>query len=172
MSEPNIACVHCGLSVGHKPSCVSLICALCGKKKDAHAPWCAEVKERMEEKQGECPMCGCTNGEHRGHCMNFKVEDVTPKAVDEIAKKPEIANTLAERNSRYGSLLGHGTVTQQLKDVMRNHPRWSRLTYDKKEALDMIQHKIGRILNGDSNFHDSWHDIEGYARLISETLKP
>ena len=83
---------------------------------------------------------------------------------------PDINDTLKERGNRYGTLLGHGTVTQQLKDVMRNHEGWSRLTYDKKEALDMIQHKIGRILNGDSNFHDSWHDIIGYAKLVADTL--
>jgi hypothetical protein len=83
-----------------------------------------------------------------------------------------IEETLAERGNRYGTLIGHGTLTQQLKDTMRMHDRWPRLTYDKKEALDMIQHKIGRIINGDSNFHDSWHDISGYAKLVADTLLP
>ena len=30
---------------------------------------------------------------------------------------------------------------------------WQRLLPDKKEALEMIQHKIVRILNGDPEFH-------------------
>jgi len=34
-----------------------------------------------------------------------------------------------------------------------------------REALEMIAHKIGRILNGDPNYADSWHDIAGYAKL-------
>lgn len=34
----------------------------------------------------------------------------------------------------------------------------------------MIVHKIGRILNGDPNYADSWHDIAGYATLIDQQL--
>jgi hypothetical protein len=41
---------------------------------------------------------------------------------------------------------------------------------DQREALDMIAHKIGRILNGDPNYADSWHDLEGYARLVEQRL--
>lgn len=32
----------------------------------------------------------------------------------------------------------------------------------------MIQHKIGRILNGDPAYADSWHDIAGYATLVEK----
>ena len=34
----------------------------------------------------------------------------------------------------------------------------------------MIQHKIGRILNGDQTYDDSWKDIAGYATLIVNEL--
>jgi hypothetical protein len=34
----------------------------------------------------------------------------------------------------------------------------------------MIQHKIARILNGDPNYHDSWHDIGGYSKLVADRL--
>ena len=34
----------------------------------------------------------------------------------------------------------------------------------------MIAHKIGRILNGDPNYLDSWIDIVGYAQLIVDRL--
>ena len=34
----------------------------------------------------------------------------------------------------------------------------------------MIVHKIGRILNGDPEFHDSWHDIVGYAQLAADRV--
>jgi len=43
---------------------------------------------------------------------------------------------------------------------------------DKKEALEMTAHKIGRILNGDAEYKDSWHDIIGYIRLVEVTLGP
>ena len=34
----------------------------------------------------------------------------------------------------------------------------------------MIQHKIGRILNGDPNYDDNWKDIAGYSKLIADEL--
>jgi len=34
----------------------------------------------------------------------------------------------------------------------------------------MNAHKIGRILNGDPNWSDSWHDIAGYAQLVANRL--
>ena len=34
----------------------------------------------------------------------------------------------------------------------------------------MIAHKLGRIVNGDPNYADSWDDIAGYAKLVSDEL--
>ena len=45
------------------------------------------------------------------------------------------------------------------------------LDADQWEALDMILHKIARIANGDPNYADSWIDIAGYAKLISDRLE-
>jgi hypothetical protein len=47
---------------------------------------------------------------------------------------------------------------------------WALLSASQKEALEMIAHKIGRILNGDPNYDDSWRDIAGYAELIVKQL--
>jgi hypothetical protein len=44
------------------------------------------------------------------------------------------------------------------------------LADDQQEALDMICHKIGRIINGDPDYADSWHDIAGYAQLVADRL--
>ena len=38
------------------------------------------------------------------------------------------------------------------------------------ESLDMICNKIARIVCGDSNYIDSWHDISGYATLVVQQL--
>ena len=59
---------------------------------------------------------------------------------------------------------------QELKDVMREVDGWHNLTPSQRESLDMIQHKIGRILNGDPTYDDSWKDIAGYATLIVNEL--
>lgn len=81
-----------------------------------------------------------------------------------------IEATLVDRGARYGAFTGHAEITQSLKSAMTAAPKWPALAPDQKEALEMIQHKIGRILNGDPNYHDSWHDIEGYARLVADRL--
>ena len=79
--------------------------------------------------------------------------------------------TLAERGQRYGEFPQHAHITQCLKDVMRCTDVWVRLEPDQKEALEMVAHKIGRILNGDPNYIDSWHDICGYVRLVEQRLE-
>lgn len=82
----------------------------------------------------------------------------------------EIAETLKERGKRYGEYPEHARITQNIKAAMRDSPNWEVLTPDKKEALEMTAHKIGRILNGDPEYHDSWHDIIGYTKLVADTL--
>lgn len=81
-----------------------------------------------------------------------------------------IDQTLAERGARYGDFPGHAAVTQGMKDVMQGHAGWDALADDQKEALEMVAHKIGRILNGDPNYIDSWTDIIGYTRLVEKRL--
>ncbi len=84
----------------------------------------------------------------------------------------DIEETLKERGERYGQFRKHAEISQGLKACMVfiSSDGWSKLGCDQKEALEMIQHKIARILNGDPNYKDSWHDIAGYATLISERL--
>ncbi len=50
-------------------------------------------------------------------------------------------------------------------------PNWETMTYDQREGLDMIANKIARILNGDPNYADSWHDIAGYATLVEKRIE-
>ncbi len=83
-----------------------------------------------------------------------------------------IEHTLVERGKRYGEFSDHARITQNLKRAMQDSPNWPHLRADQKEALEMIVHKIGRILNGDPNYHDSWHDIIGYTKLVADTLVP
>lgn len=77
---------------------------------------------------------------------------------------------ITERGSRYGKFKDGAEIMQELKDVMRKVDGWHNLTPSQREALDMIQHKIGRILNGDPTYDDSWKDIAGYATLIVNEL--
>jgi hypothetical protein len=83
-----------------------------------------------------------------------------------------INTTLKERGDRYGLFIGHAIITQELKTVIRHGllRQNKGLTPDQQEALDMICHKIGRIVNGDPDYADSWHDIAGYATLVEQRL--
>ena len=82
-----------------------------------------------------------------------------------------IEETLKERGNRYGEFTGHAKITQDIKRAMYHSVNWNGLSDDKREALEMVAHKIGRILNGDPNYKDSWHDIIGYTKLIDDTLE-
>ncbi len=82
----------------------------------------------------------------------------------------DIDATLAERGNRYGSFSEHARISQNIKSAMADSPNWDRLSPDKKETLEMLAHKSARILNGDPEYHDSWHDIVGYAKLIADSL--
>jgi len=81
-----------------------------------------------------------------------------------------IEATLKQRGNRYGSFDEHARITQNIKQAMYDSPNWGKLSADKKESLEMTAHKIGRILNGDPEYHDSWHDIVGYTKLVADTL--
>lgn len=81
---------------------------------------------------------------------------------------------LAERGQRYGKFIHQGRISQTLKGVIKAEmgaEKWDYLASDQKEALDMICHKIARIVNGDPNYHDSWADIAGYAKLVADRLE-
>jgi transposase-like protein len=91
----------------------------------------------------------------------------------EAVQETGVDAILNERGSRYGDFMGHARITQTLKDfaylTLRNKQK--TLAPDQQEALDMIFHKIGRILNGDPDYADSWIDIAGYAKLVADRLE-
>lgn len=79
--------------------------------------------------------------------------------------------TLNARAKTHGDYSQHAATTQALKRVMHGTPNWSRLTPVQAEALDMVAHKIGRILTGDPNVHDHWHDMAGYSTLAADRVE-
>jgi hypothetical protein len=79
---------------------------------------------------------------------------------------------LKERSGRYGKFTDQAFVTQALFGFVMDEleRRYKQLQSDQKEALHMIFSKIGRIVNGDPDYSDSWHDIAGYAKLVADRL--
>jgi hypothetical protein len=82
----------------------------------------------------------------------------------------KINETLSTRATTHGDFTDNSYVMQHLKTFLRDHPGWEKLSDPQCEALDMICHKIGRILCGDPHFPDHWHDIAGYATLVENIL--
>jgi hypothetical protein len=58
-----------------------------------------------------------------------------------------------------------------MKWEWRKAEGWKRLSVGQREALEMIAHKIARILSGDPNHKDHWEDIAGYAELVVRELE-
>lgn len=88
-----------------------------------------------------------------------------------MTQESNIDATLAERGSRYGEFTEHARITQAIKAAMVDSPNWHKLPPNMKEALEMNAHKIGRILNGDPFYKDSWVDIIGYTELVNRELQ-
>jgi hypothetical protein len=82
----------------------------------------------------------------------------------------DIDKTLAERGKRYGEFKDHARISQELKRVMQKTDGWNNLGATGREALEMIAHKIARVLNGDPTYEDNWIDIAGYAKLVADRL--
>lgn len=85
----------------------------------------------------------------------------------------DIKTVLAEREKTHGAFEIHATVTQELKAVVNQHmlDQGRELNSSMQEAVDMICHKIGRVVAGNPKHCDHWDDIAGYALLISEQLR-
>jgi hypothetical protein len=87
--------------------------------------------------------------------------------------KTDINALLAERGRTHGDYAVHALITQDLKRVLTHHvgDLDRRLDDDMTETLDMIAHKIGRIIAGNPAEPDHWRDIAGYAQLVANRLE-
>lgn len=83
-----------------------------------------------------------------------------------------IEATLAERQATYGCFEDVARTTEQIMEALGYHRvnGLHELPYPHRMALYMIASKMARIVNGDFNHKDSWHDIGGYAKLVEDLL--
>jgi hypothetical protein len=80
---------------------------------------------------------------------------------------------LEERGRTHGDYEIHAAITQDLKRAIHHNVADldRRLDDDMAETLDMIAHKIGRIIAGNPAEPDHWRDIAGYAQLVANRLE-
>ena len=81
--------------------------------------------------------------------------------------------TINERAQDYGKFKDGAALMQGMKRLIADHAAKHDKTFadDQWEALEMILHKIGRIVNGNPDKVDSWVDIAGYATLVADRLQ-
>jgi len=90
--------------------------------------------------------------------------------LEQLPQHEHVATTLQVRGTRYGDFTSNAQLTQDIKSVMWASDGWVKLNAVQAQALEVIADKIARILNGDPNYADNWHDIQGYAKLVEERL--
>jgi hypothetical protein len=128
-----------------------------------------EINKRMKDAMNSMPM-------GTGPAANTHPQPVLGshgQRGEDAPKETTVDAILTERGKRYGLFTGHAKITQGLKETIKHHLdiRAKLLAPDQQEALDMICHKIGRIINGDPDYDDSWVDIAGYAQLVADRLQ-
>lgn len=82
-----------------------------------------------------------------------------------------IENTLKDRNSEHGDFASHSKTCRALYSIIMDGDTAYNLKPVHIEALHMICHKIARIVNGNVDHIDSWHDIAGYAILVETWIR-
>jgi hypothetical protein len=84
-----------------------------------------------------------------------------------------VNNVLDTRAQSYGTFKDGAALMQSIKRKLAEHAAAHEKTFadDQWEALEMIVHKMGRIVNGNPDVVDHWVDIAGYATLIADRLQ-
>ena len=117
-----------------------------------------------------CFECNTLEGCYASNCCSIlRVPLYRQKPLD-TPLPSDVNSTLSTRGNSHGDFIQNGRVMQDLKDLIRTGPSYSQLTSYQREAVDMICHKLGRIVCGNPNFTDHWHDICGYSQLVENIL--
>lgn len=116
------------------------------------------------------------------YALKRDLSEQTNKVVDSPTDTPKVAHsangedlggieaTLAERQAQYGDFKDVAATTERLFAELKGGASFVDLSNEQRMAMYMICSKMARIVNGDVNHLDSWHDIGGYSKLIEDSL--
>ena len=107
----------------------------------------------------------------RARAESWQPPELLP--VPEVPQTTQVDEVLDQRAVDYGKFKDGAELMQALKRTLAAHAQRHGKTFadDQWEALEMIVHKIGRIVNGNPDKVDHWTDIAGYAKLIADRLE-
>lgn len=93
---------------------------------------------------------------------------ITSISEPEESKTSSLTSHLTDtRKQSHGKIQDVGEVSQKLKAITHTSKNWETMSNSQREALDLIVHKMARILVGDPDFKDHWDDIAGYASIAN-----
>ena len=106
--------------------------------------------------------------------MNTIKEDLIAK-LNEAQPNPtstpnNVDTILANRGQQYGEFSKFSKVAQTIKSTCYSAMEGNQEPFIL-EAIDMIAHKLARISTGNALNIDSWDDIGGYSKLVSDKLQ-
>ena len=81
-----------------------------------------------------------------------------------------VETTLNDRNSVHGDYTEQAAMGEAIRAVMQKGKHWTTLSAVQRDAMVMIAVKLSRILTGNPNYADHWHDVQGYARLAEREV--
>ncbi len=108
--------------------------------------------------------------------LKMGVLKTRPIVNPEITMEPDetkVDQILDSRAKDYGKFIDGAEIMQMLKRLVHGYieKRGTPLAFDQREAIDMMIHKLGRIINGNPDKVDSWRDVAGYATLVADRLE-
>ena len=103
----------------------------------------------------------------------YQAPEMMPMPEPFIQEDTNIDETLDARAQDYGKFKDSAALMQGIKRLLADHALRHNKTFadDQWEALEMIVHKMARIVNGNPDKVDHWVDIAGYAKLIADRLQ-
>lgn len=86
------------------------------------------------------------------------------------AMDQNIEAILQNREQTHGLYSVQSATSQRLKSLIWTSPNYQTMPDHMREGLEMIQHKVARIVSGNAYERDHWVDIMGYAALVLREL--
>lgn len=81
-----------------------------------------------------------------------------------------IQETLKQRGNVHGDFWQSAATRDAMMSSAEHTPNYYNMEPAQRRSISMIIEKMARILWGDANCADHWHDIAGYAALIDNKI--
>lgn len=83
-----------------------------------------------------------------------------------MSDKFDVDALIEERSNTHGDYMVNSEITWTIKEALHRGAHYDSMHPAMKETLDMVAHKMHRIVNGDPFFKDHWVDMTGYPHLV------